>query len=59
MSKQKVIYTGFSQHDCEAWYICPCCNKSFGSWSVFHNALNENGTKKYCPHCKEELDGLE
>ena len=57
--KQKAIYTGFSQHDCEAYYKCPYCNKSFGSWSVFHNVLNENGTKKYCPHCKEELDGLE
>ena len=59
MSKQRAIYIGFSQHDCEAYYRCPCCNESFGSWRVFHNQVNENGTNRYCPNCKEELDGLE
>lgn len=61
MSKQKpiAIYLGYAQRDCESHYKCPVCDKNFGSWSIFHNKKNENGTDKYCPHCKTELDGLE
>lgn len=57
--KKMAIYKGFSQHDCEAWYECPVCHKSFGSWTVSHNEKNDNGTTKYCPHCKTELAGLD
>lgn len=57
--KPKAIYLGFSSHDCESRYKCPCCDKPFGSWEVFNNKENENGTKRYCPICKMELDGLE
>ena len=57
--KKRAIYQSFSSHDCEAWYKCPVCNKIFGSWTVYHQKKNENGTNKYCPHCKEELDGLD
>ena len=57
--KKRAIYESFSSHDCEAWYRCPECKKLFGSWSIFHQKENENGTNKYCPHCKVELDGLD
>lgn len=59
LPKPKAIYIGFSSHDCESRYKCPCCDKPFGSWEVFNNKKNENGTKHYCPSCKTELDGLE
>ena len=57
--KKRAIYLGFSQHACDAYYKCPVCGKGFCGWTVFGQEKNENGTKKYCPHCKEELDGLE
>lgn len=57
-TKHHAQYLGFSNHDCESHYKCPVCEKSFGSWSVFHQEKNENGTKDYCPHCKTELEGL-
>lgn len=56
--KKRAKYIGYSSHDCETWYQCPCCNRTFGSWSIFCQDMNENGTKEYCPYCKEELDGL-
>lgn len=34
-----MIYNGFSQHDCEAHYICPKCKQDYGSWTFFHNNL--------------------
>ena len=57
--KKRALYISFCSRDCEAFYECPCCNKKFGSWTVFHQEKNENGTKKYCPWCKEELEGLD
>lgn len=57
--KMRAIYIGFSNHDCEARYKCPYRSKNFGSWDIFHNKKNENGTKNYCPICKNELSGLE
>ena len=59
MMKQRAMRVGFCSHDCEIWYECPHCKKKFGSWTVFLQEKNENGTKKYCPYCKEELDGLD
>lgn len=58
--KPKAIYLGFCSHDSEAHYKCPVCDKAFGSWTIWHQCakLNENGTEKYCPYCKTELDGL-
>lgn len=58
LPKPLAIYLGFSSHDCESRYRCPRCNNIFGSWSVFNNKENENGTNLYCPSCKTELDGL-
>lgn len=52
-------YIGYSFHDTELWYRCPLCGHKFGSWTIFHQQKNENGTKNYCPSCKEELIGLE
>ena len=57
--KKRAIYESFCSHDCEVWFRCPQCNKIFGSWVVFHQNDNENGTNEYCPHCKVELDGLD
>lgn len=57
--KPKAIYLGFSSHDCESRYRCPVCNKPFGSWEIFLQQPNENGTRYYCPHCETELDGLD
>lgn len=57
--KPKAIYLGFNSHDDESRYRCPACNKPFGSWLVFLQQPNENGTKHYCPNCEVELDGLE
>ena len=57
--KKRALYVGFSSHNCEAFFECPYCKKIFGSWRVFNQKENENGTNKYCPHCKEELDGLD
>lgn len=59
MPKKKAIYKGYNPRDCEAFYECPDCGKVFGSWLVFHQEENENGTNKYCPHCKVELEGLD
>ena len=56
--RAKAIYMNFSNHDCEMKYRCPYCDKIFGSWDVYRNKKNENGTKNYCPDCKKELDGL-
>lgn len=58
LPKPRAIYLGYSSHDCEARYRCPCCNVPFGSWDIFHNKKNENGIKQYCPSCKTELLGL-
>ena len=45
---------GYSSRDCESHYECICGYK-FGSWTLFHQEKNENGTKDYCPNCKIEL----
>ena len=59
MVKPRAITQGYCPHDCETWYKCPKCGKVFGDWTVYHQKKNENGTNKYCPHCKLELDGLD
>ena len=59
VDKKRAIKNGFCSSDCEEWYKCPVCKKPFGSWTVFHQEKNENGTNKYCPHCKIELPGLD
>lgn len=59
MSKPRAIMQSYNPHDCEAFYQCPSCREVFGSWSVFDQEKNENGTKHYCPFCKVELDGLD
>lgn len=57
--KKDAIYQSYNSHDCEAWYKCPVCNNLFSSWNVFGQPKNENGTNKYCPKCKTELNGLD
>lgn len=57
--KERAISMAYNSHDCESRYRCPECGTPFGSWDVFRNQKNENGTNKYCPHCKTELDGLD
>lgn len=29
---QKMVYSGYSSHDCEAHYKCPVCKTDYGSW---------------------------
>ena len=29
---QKMVYNGFSSHDCESHYKCPVCETDYGSW---------------------------
>ena len=54
--KPKAIFQSFNSHDCEAYYRCSACKKLFGSWMVFLQPQNENGTNEYCPHCETELE---
>ena len=58
-NKKKAIYVRFNSHDCEVTYKCPYCNSTFSGWTISYQVTNENGTKKYCPSCKKELDGLD
>lgn len=58
-AKPKAMYVGFNSHDAETRYRCPICEKPFGSWTIYGNKPNRNGTKHYCPHCETELEGLE
>lgn len=31
---KEMIYSGFSEHDCESHYKCPVCNIDYGSWKM-------------------------
>ena len=42
------IYQSYNSHDCEAFYKCPICNRTFGSWSY-------DEQKKKCPWCKSRI----
>lgn len=33
MSKD-LVYVGFSSHDCETIYKCPCCGEFYYSWNL-------------------------
>lgn len=33
-------FTSYCSHDCEAFYECPACGKSYTSWGFFHKGLN-------------------
>lgn len=47
--KQKVIYTGFSKHDCCGYYRCPSCGVTFDSYSNSYS-------QKKCLSCNTELE---
>ena len=50
--KPKAEYVGYNSHDCEAFYRCPVCYKTFGTWTIY-------GKKETrCPHCNEELEDI-
>lgn len=53
--KIRPIVTSYNPRDCETHYRCTC-GRRFGSWDLFHQDRNSNGTNKYCPKCKIELD---
>ena len=42
------IYQSYNSHDCEAFYKCPLCNRTFGSWSYSEQ-------KQECPWCKGRI----
>ena len=49
---KKLIYEGFSSHDCETWYSCPYCGKKIGGYLFPPQRKDE---RIYCPYCKEEV----
>ena len=40
----RMIYNGFSQHDCEGHWKCPKCNKDYGDWGFFNKGLKGGDT---------------
>ena len=46
-----MIYLGFSSHDCEAWYRCPKCDETYGSWSFFNGGIITTDGKFKCKKC--------
>ena len=52
MMAEKLIYIGFSSHDCEVWWECPHCGKKFGDYNFPPQRENE---VLNCPYCKEEV----
>ena len=59
MSENRAIQIGYDVHDCDAVYRCLKCKQVFFGSYIYHHNPNENGTRKYCPHCKTELKGLD
>lgn len=49
-----LIFSSYSQHDCESWYYCPICGESYGSWGFFHKEMKP-GDKFSCNGCKNIL----
>ena len=51
----KAVYKSFNSHDCEAYYKCPLCNKTFGSWSLPAGYDSKDKGTASCPCCGTEL----
>ena len=51
--KNKAIWVGYNQHDCETFYKCPHCGVVFGDWLIFFQ--KQKGEKTHCPHCNKPL----
>lgn len=47
---KRLVYLGFCDHDCEAYYECPHCGKGYRSWGLFHKGIRE-GDKFKCIKC--------
>lgn len=59
MNENRAIQIGYSDHDCDAVYRCSKCEQVFFGSHIYYNNPNENGTRKYFPHCETELNGLD
>ena len=59
MNENRAIQIGYDDHDCDAVYKCSKCKQVFFGSHIYHHKPNENGTRKYCPHCNTELKGLD
>ena len=47
---QKMVYSGYSSHDCESHYKCPVCESDYGSWG-----FGKPGTTFNCTRCGATL----
>ena len=51
-----MIYTGYSSHDCEAWYKCPKCQQAYGSWGFVNGSIIQTDGKFRCRKCNTILN---
>lgn len=51
---EDLVYVGFSSHDCESIYKCPCCGTFYYSWNLWNRGI-KNGDVFECDHCKVQL----
>ena len=47
---KRLIYVGYCDHDCEAYYKCPHCGEEYTSWGLFHKGIRD-GDKFKCIKC--------
>ena len=51
---EDLVYVGFSPHDCEVIYKCPCCGNFYYSWNLFYRGI-KTGDVFECDYCKVQL----
>lgn len=44
-----------SEYAMKVSYNCPYCSCVFESWEMYNNLPKVNGSRNYCPRCKEEF----
>ena len=53
----ELIYCSYSGHDQEAWYKCPYCGESIGSWQLFHAGIKK-GQVFTCKKCGKKIRSI-
>lgn len=48
-------YINKSEYAMKVSYTCSYCGYIFESWEMYHNSPKIDGSKSYCPRCKEEF----
>ena len=51
---EDLVYVGFSSHDCEVIYKCPCCDNFYYFWNLFYRGI-KTGDVFECDYCKAQL----